>query len=249
MGRRDPSPCRPGRRSHRRSLRLPSQAPAEGERAEPSGGQLKGRAQGIAQFMPATVAERGLLDPFDPAPGHPEDRRTHAGPARSLWQLGSGGRRLQCRPRADRHLAPRPDRPAQADSRLRGADHRRRCGDPCCWPQARRHDRAVPVRFPHAGLRIAPHRCDARAPPDADPPRHAERHAGARGPEAGSEIGPGHQPTTVHRSASSGGGRDCIVEAPARRVDGSLRRPAHRRYALPRVHPISTRPGRPVRAG
>ncbi len=30
------------------------------------------RAQGMAQFMPATAAERGLLDPFDPVQALPK---------------------------------------------------------------------------------------------------------------------------------------------------------------------------------
>ena len=33
-----------------------------------------GRAQGIAQFMPATADERGLLDPFNPIPGAAKGR-------------------------------------------------------------------------------------------------------------------------------------------------------------------------------
>jgi hypothetical protein len=67
------------------------------------------RAQGIAQFMPGTAAERGLLDPFDPVTALPEAARFlqelrgtfgnlglaaaayNAGPARVReWLAGSG---------------------------------------------------------------------------------------------------------------------------------------------------------------
>ena len=55
------------------------------------------RAQGIAQFMPGTANERGLLDPFNPVQALPKWR--------SFWPscatnsaISDGGRRLQCRP-------------------------------------------------------------------------------------------------------------------------------------------------------
>ena len=79
------------------------------------------RAQGIAQFMPGTAAERGLLDPFDPVPGVAEIRGIPARAAPSVRQSGTGGGRLQCRPGNAcaigwRENAPCPTRPAATSS-------------------------------------------------------------------------------------------------------------------------------------
>ena len=52
-------------------------------------------AQGVAQFMPGTANERGLIDPFDPAVGDPRLREVPERTEAPLRQSGSGGGRLQ----------------------------------------------------------------------------------------------------------------------------------------------------------
>ena len=51
-------------------------------------------AQGVAQFMPGTANERGLIDPFDPAVGDPSLRKVLERTQAPLRQSGSGGGRL-----------------------------------------------------------------------------------------------------------------------------------------------------------
>ena len=55
------------------------------------------RAEGIAQFMPYTADERGLLDPFNPVAALAEGGGISARAARGVRQSRTCGRRLQCR--------------------------------------------------------------------------------------------------------------------------------------------------------
>jgi hypothetical protein len=59
-------------------------------------------AQGIAQFMPRTAAERGLLDPFDPVQALPKSAEFPTRAQRSVRKSWARRGRLQCgaRPRA-----------------------------------------------------------------------------------------------------------------------------------------------------
>ena len=78
------------------------------------------RAQGIAQFMPGTAAERGLLDPFDPVQALPKSAEFLREAAPSVRQSGTGGGRLPPGPQRVRggwrENAPCPTRPAATSS-------------------------------------------------------------------------------------------------------------------------------------
>src|SRR5262245_49034943 len=63
------------------------------------------RAQGIAQFMPATAAERFLLDAFRSSPGAAEIGRVSARVAHQIRQSRARGRGLQRRSSARAGLA------------------------------------------------------------------------------------------------------------------------------------------------
>ncbi len=52
------------------------------------------RAQGIAQFMPGTANERGLLDPFNPVQALPKSAEFLAELREPVRQSGTGGRGL-----------------------------------------------------------------------------------------------------------------------------------------------------------
>ena len=85
-------------------------------------------AQGIAQFMPETAADRGLDNPFDPLQAIPASARL----LRDLLQkFGTWPRRrcLQCGPQARRGLARHQGQAAAGDARLRQDDHRLAGGD------------------------------------------------------------------------------------------------------------------------
>src|SRR4029077_19066165 len=95
------------------------------------------RAQGIAQFMPRTAAERGLFDPFDPVQALPKsaeflrelaDQFGNLGLAAAAYNAGPqrvrdslSGRR---HPAAGAGLALGPPPPAGGDAELRAGHHR-----------------------------------------------------------------------------------------------------------------------------
>ncbi|ALK09933.1 lytic transglycosylase domain-containing protein [Blastochloris viridis] len=71
-------------------------------------------AQGIAQFMPGTAAERGLADPFDPETALPAAARLIADHARRFGNLGLAAAAYNAGPaRVDAFLAGRSRLPAE----------------------------------------------------------------------------------------------------------------------------------------
>ena len=97
------------------------------ESAFQSGAVSPAGAQGVAQFMPGTAAERGLADPFDPAAAIPASAKLLAELGSTLRQPWPGGGRLQRRAERARRLDRRPRLPAARDAGLRARDHRPRC--------------------------------------------------------------------------------------------------------------------------
>ena len=80
------------------------------------------RAQGIAQFMPATAAERGLLDPFDPVQALPKSAEFLQELRRRFGNLGLAAAAYK-RSAPCSGLAQRRGRHATGDARLRHRDH------------------------------------------------------------------------------------------------------------------------------
>jgi len=85
------------------------------------------RAQGIAQFMPGTASERGLLDPFDPVQGFAESSGVLSELRNQFGNLGLAAAALQCRSAARAGLARRVRRHAAGDTQLRPLDYWDQC--------------------------------------------------------------------------------------------------------------------------
>ena len=83
-----------------------------------------GRAQGIAQFMPGTADERGLLDPFNPIQALPKAAEFLSELRGQFGNLGLAAAAYNAGPRRVRDwLAGTGPMPA-ADAELRARDHR-----------------------------------------------------------------------------------------------------------------------------
>jgi hypothetical protein len=83
-------------------------------------------AQGMAQFMPTTAAERGLDDPFDPLEALPASAQFLRQLTDREFRACRGG--IQRRSAARERLARRPRPTAEGDARLRPPHHRARGG-------------------------------------------------------------------------------------------------------------------------
>ena len=82
------------------------------------------RAQGIAQFMPGTAAERRLLDPLDPGRGAAEVSRVSGRIAQPVRQSRPGGGRQPRRPGPAARIHGGQAAATGGDPQLRDGDHR-----------------------------------------------------------------------------------------------------------------------------
>ncbi len=83
-------------------------------------------AQGIAQFMPGTAADRGLADPFDPETALPASAALLADLQGAIRQPRPRCGGVQCRPCPRREMARRPRRAAAGDAGVPPLHHRAR---------------------------------------------------------------------------------------------------------------------------
>ena len=82
------------------------------------------RAQGIAQFMPGTASERGLLDPFDPVQALPKSAEFLSELRSQFGNLGLAAAAYNAGPRRVQEWLAGTGLHAAGDAQLRLADHR-----------------------------------------------------------------------------------------------------------------------------
>ena len=82
------------------------------------------RAQGIAQFMPYTAAERGLLDPFDPVQALPKSAEFLRELRGQFGNLGLAAAAYNAGPQRVRDWMAGSRTLAGRDPQLRAGDHR-----------------------------------------------------------------------------------------------------------------------------
>ena len=113
------------------------------------------RAQGIAQFMPGTAAERAAARSVRSGSGAAQIRRVSGRAAQQVRQSRLGGGGLQCRAAAGTRLARRITYPAERDPQLRLSGHwyfRRRLGgrrqglESAAAAELQRYDRIAQAR-------------------------------------------------------------------------------------------------------
>ncbi len=80
-------------------------------------------AQGIAQFMPGTAAERGLRNPFDPGEAIPKSAELLREHRARFGNLGLAAAAYNAGPQRVARMARGPFGHARRDARLRGPDH------------------------------------------------------------------------------------------------------------------------------
>ena len=83
-------------------------------------------AQGVAQFMPGTASERGLVDPFDPASAIPASAKFLGELKRRFGNLGLAAAAYNAGQTARRQLARRQGLASVRDAGLCARDHRAR---------------------------------------------------------------------------------------------------------------------------
>ena len=108
------------------------------------------RAQGIAQFMPGTADERGLLDPFNPVQALPKSAEFLSELREPVRQSRACGGRLQRRPAPGAGMARRHRQHAAGDPQLRVRDHRHQRSTNGQRPGA---DGKMPERAPTSSCR------------------------------------------------------------------------------------------------
>ena len=157
-------------------------------------------AQGVAQFMPGTASERGLVDPFDPASAIPASAKFLDELKRRFGNLGLAAAAYNAGQTRRRQLARRQGLASVRDAGLCPCDHRarrrglaeRQAGRPPARPPPRRQPpnspaTASPAMAPPAST--SPPAADAPAAPVATaPPASTPAVAPATGPSCLSLI-------------------------------------------------------------